>query len=70
MSRYFWAANLWAIIALLLMVLRTPEPNSILCSVAHLGQCFRADEYSLMVLAAFAVSVVFLVMTWKTRGRQ
>jgi len=70
MSRYFWAANLWAIIALLLIVLRTHEPNSILFSVAHLGQGFRENEYGLMVFAAFAVSVVFLVMTWKTRGRQ
>jgi hypothetical protein len=70
MNRYFWAANLWAIITLAMIVGRSPERyNPTYYSVFHLGQWFSPEVYGLLIVAGIAVSTFFLVMTWKTRGR-
>lgn len=69
MTRYFVAANVWLLIALVLFVGRTFERDSPLrYSVFHGGQWFSPTTYSLMVLAVLVVAAIFFLLTWKTRS--
>ena len=64
MTRYFIAANLWLIFAVLVILGRgsSPMPRS-----SFFGGPFIEDWiYNLMVFGLFASSAIFFILTWKT----
>lgn len=70
MTRYFVAANLWLIFAAVAVLGRTFErSNPAMYSFFHTGEWFYPGYYTLIVLALFAVSAFFFILTWKTRNK-
>ena len=71
MIRYFVAANIWLVIAMILFAGRTYERTSpTRFSVFHGGQWLAPEEYLLLILVPFAISMFFFLLTWKTRDRK
>ena len=70
MTRYFVAANVWLIFAVVAVFGRTFErSNPTMNSFFHAGEWFSPGSYSLVVFALFAVSAFFFILTWKTRNK-
>ncbi|MES2790979.1 MAG: hypothetical protein V4719_15310 [Planctomycetota bacterium] len=70
MTRYFAAANFWLAFAMLTILGRSIErSNPTLYSFFHSGQWFTPDGYTGIVIAPFALSVFFFVLTWNTRPK-
>jgi len=70
MTRYFIAANVWLVFAVVAILSRTFERDSpTMYSFFHSGQWFYPGSYTLIVLAMLAVSAFFFVLSWKTRNK-
>jgi hypothetical protein len=70
MTRYFIAANLWLLFAVVAILGRTFERESpTMVSFFHLGQWFHPGAYTLIVLAMLVVSALFFLLSWKTRNK-
>jgi hypothetical protein len=73
MTRYFIAANIWLVLAVVAIfgctnVSYDPQlpPMS---SFFRIGQQFHSSTYTLIVLAMIAMSVTFFILAWKTRNK-
>ncbi len=70
MTRYFIAANVWLIFALVAILGRTVERSSPdMYSFFHGGQWFYPGSYTRIVVSLLAVSALFFVLTWKTHKK-
>ena len=72
MARYFIAANIWLVLAVLAIfgctnVSLVPElaPEN---AVFGMGR-IHSSTYTLMVLAMVALSATFFILAWKTRKK-
>jgi hypothetical protein len=72
MTRYFIAANLWlfsAVVAILgntnVSIIPDLPPESAFFGLGRV----HTSTYTLMVLAMFAASATFFILTWKTRKK-
>ena len=67
MTRYFIAANIWLIFAVVGILGRNHKTMGI--SAFLNGPEIDASIYSLIVFVLFAVSAFFFVLTWMTRKK-
>ena len=70
MTRYFIAANIWLILAVVAILGRTVERSSPdMYSFFHRGAWLYPVSYALIVVGLLAVSALFFVLTWKTHKK-
>jgi Na+/pantothenate symporter len=70
MTRYFIAANIWLVFAVVAILGWTNrnEPLAAMSSFFN-GPAMATYGYTFIVLAMLAVSVFFFGLTWKTRDK-
>jgi hypothetical protein len=72
MTRYFIAANIWlmfAVVTVLGSTNRTYDPHGPPMTSFFNGSAMESSSYRLIVMALFAVSAIFFVLTWMTRKK-
>ena len=70
MTRYFIAANLWLMFAVIVFLGRAPERHEpVRYSFFHAGYWFSPEAYALIIAVLLAASAAFFALTWKTRDR-
>jgi hypothetical protein len=72
MTRYFIAANIWLVFAVLAILGNTNRSYDLLGparSSFFNGPAMESFSYTLIVMALFAVSALFFVLTWMTRKK-
>lgn len=71
MTRYFVAANVWLILALIVFLGRTYERSDpTMYSCLHAGQLFSAEGYLLFNFGVTLLSALFFALILKTRPKQ
>jgi uncharacterized membrane protein YhaH (DUF805 family) len=70
MTRYFIAANVWLILGIVAIIGCTNKSNPLAAQSSFLsGPPIDASLYTFIVIALFALSAFFFVLTWMTRKK-
>ena len=72
MTRYFIAANIWLVFALIVVLGETPATLDLhgpaMSSFFGRGQTY-SSTYTLIEVIMFAASALFFILTWLTRKK-
>ncbi len=70
MTRYFIAANIWLIFAVVAFLGQTNRDMPLFAASSFFnGGAIDTRIYNLIIFALFAVSAFFFILTWKTRTK-